>query len=122
VGTTTVSCTATDTAGNTASCSFTVTTFDICIQDDSNVGTVILINSLTGSYRFCCNGSVFTGTGKIKKKASVVTLEHNTLTRRVYCKVDRSTFTGTGWIQQPPGNNLCIITDRDIRDNSCICQ
>jgi CSLREA domain-containing protein len=122
VGTTTVSCTATDASGNTSSCSFTVSTFDICIQDDGNPTTVILINSLTGHYRFCCNGSVFTGVGTIKKKGTVTTLEHNPANRRVSARVDKSSFTGTGYIQQPPGSNLCTIQDRDTRDNTCICQ
>jgi hypothetical protein len=122
LGVTTVTCTATDAVGNTATCSFPVSVFDVCLQDDSNPATVILLNSATGAYRFCCNGTVYTGTGVVKKKAGVVTLEHTTLTRKVYAKVDRTTFAGTGWIQQPPGSNLCSITDRDIRNNTCNCQ
>jgi uncharacterized repeat protein (TIGR01451 family) len=122
LGVTTVTCTATDASGNTATCSFTVSVFDICIQDDANAGTVILINSATGAYRFCCNGSVFTGVGTIKKKASVTTLEHNPANRRVSVRLDKSTFTGTAFIQQPPGTNLCSINDRDVRDNTCQCQ
>ena len=54
-GVTTVTSTASDTAGNTASCSFTVRTFDIALQDDSKPGTIMLWNSITGAYRFCCN-------------------------------------------------------------------
>jgi hypothetical protein len=122
LGVTTVTCTATDAVGNTATCSFPVSVFDVCIQDDSNAATVILLNSVTGAYRFCCKGTVYTGTGVVNKKGSVVTLEHTTLTRKVYAKVDRTTFAGTGWIQQPPGSNLCSITDRDIRNNTCNCQ
>jgi hypothetical protein len=121
-GVTTVSCTATDNSGNQSSCSFTVTTFDLCIQDDANPSAVILINSLTGAYRFCCNGQSYTGVGTITKKGLVTTLEHNVPNRRVYAKVDKSTNLGTGNIQQPPGSNLCTITDRDIRNNSCNCQ
>jgi hypothetical protein len=122
LGVTTVTCTATDGSGNTATCSFTVSVFDVCIQDDSNPGTVILLNSTTGAYRFCCNGSTYTGTGIVTKKGNVVTLDHTMATRKVYAKVDRGTYTGTGWIQQPPGTNLCSITDRDIRNNTCNCQ
>jgi hypothetical protein len=121
VGTTTVTCTATDASVNTASCSFTVNVFDICIQDDSNAATVLLLNSVTGEYRFCCNGQAFTGTGTITKKGNLVVLEHNMITRRVYAKVDRGALTATGWIQQPPGTNLCSIADRDIRNDSCSC-
>jgi hypothetical protein len=83
---------------------------------------VILINSLTGQYRFCCNGSVFTGVGKIKKKGTVTTLEHNPANRRVSARIETSSHTGTAFIQQPPGANLCTIQDRDIRNNNCICQ
>jgi hypothetical protein len=36
VGTTTVTCTATDASGNTATCSFTIDVFDTLLQDDSN--------------------------------------------------------------------------------------
>src|SRR5439155_14216247 len=48
VGTTTVTCTATDASGNTATCSFTVTAFSGCLQDDSNPATVVLFNAQTG--------------------------------------------------------------------------
>jgi hypothetical protein len=122
LGVTTVNCTATDAVGNTATCSFTVSVFDVCIQDDSNPGTVILLNTATGAYRFCCNGTTYTGTGVVVKKGNVVTLDHTIATRKVYAKVDRGTYTGTAWLQQPPGTNLCSITDRDIRNNTCNCQ
>ena len=123
LGTTTVSCTATDAVSNTASCSFTVTVYDVCLQDDSNPATVILFNSTTGVYRFCCSGTTFTGTGIVKKKGNTVTLEDNSQsTYRVYAKVDKGLNNGTGWVQQPIGVNLCSITDRDVRNNSCICQ
>jgi len=56
-----VTCTATDTSNNTATCSFTVTVFNVCLQDDSNPSLVFLGNTVTGAYRFCCGGTVFTG-------------------------------------------------------------
>jgi hypothetical protein len=77
---------------------------------------------LTGGYRFCCGGTTFTGIGAITKKGNTVILEHNRVNGRVYAKVDKSTFAGTGWMQQPIGVNLCTIADRDTRNNSCICQ
>src|SRR6185503_15267317 len=76
-GVTTVTCTATDTSGNTATCSFTVTGFDTALQDDSNPATILLWNSITGSYRFCCNGITFTGVGKSRVQGCVYTLDHN---------------------------------------------
>src|SRR6185436_13662216 len=74
VGTTTVTCTATDTSGNTATCSFTLTVFSGCLQDDSNPANVVLFNAATGEYRFCCNGTVFSGVGTVLAKGCVVTI------------------------------------------------
>jgi uncharacterized repeat protein (TIGR01451 family) len=95
--------------------------FDVCLQDDSNSATVFLGNSTTGDYRFCCGGAVFTGRARVVRKGSTVTFEHNTSDRRVLAKADRSVFRGTASLQSPPGSLRCTITDRDIRNNSCLC-
>jgi hypothetical protein len=122
LGVTTVNCTATDASGNTAQCSFTVTVFDICLQDDSNATTAILINSATGDYRFCCGGTVFTGRGDVRIKGQVYTLEHNASDRRVRASVDTGQGKGNASIQSPPGSIRCTITDRNTRGNSCPCR
>ena len=122
VGTTTVSCTATDGVGLMASCSFTVSVFNGCLQDDSNPGTVILINTLTGDYRFCCSGSVFTGKGTVVQQGNTYTLTHNAADRKVLARIDGSANSGTASIQSPPGTTRCTITDRNITNNSCQCQ
>jgi hypothetical protein len=119
VGTTTVSCTATDTSGNTASCSFTVSLFDACLQDDSSPTTAIVFNTRTGDYRFCCSGSVFTGKGSVVKQGNFWTLTHNSADRRVLAKVDSNANNGTASLQTPPGTVRCSILDRDIRNNTC---
>jgi uncharacterized delta-60 repeat protein len=121
LGTATVTCTATDTSGNTATCSFTVTTFDVCLQDDATPATVLLFNSQTGDYRFCCGGTVFTGRGKVRVQGCTISLEHITTDRRVQATVDKATFRGTASLQTPPGVIRCTISDRDIRNNSCKC-
>jgi uncharacterized delta-60 repeat protein len=122
VGATTVTCTATDLAGNTATCSFTVSVFNACLQDDSNATTVVLFNIFTGDYRFCCNGSVFTGTGSVSKKGTIYTLTHNPADRRVLLSVDGSASRGNASLQSPPGTQRCTITDRHLTNNSCQCQ
>lgn len=122
VGTTTVACTATDGAGNTASCNFAVTVFDACLQDDNTPGTVLLFNSFTGDYRFCYNGTTLTGKGTVSKLGCSYTLEHNTADRRVLGKIDKALFRGNGSLQVPSGTFRCSLTDRDTRNNSCICQ
>ncbi|HJQ26797.1 MAG TPA: HYR domain-containing protein [Blastocatellia bacterium] len=121
-GTTTVNCTATDTSGNTASCSFRVSSFDLCLQDDANPTTVVLVNTSTGDYRFCCNGTTFTGRGKLTVRGSIYTLEHSTTDRRVLVTDDESQHRGTASLQVPPGTTRCTITDRDTRNNTCQCQ
>jgi uncharacterized delta-60 repeat protein len=122
VGTTTVSCTATDASNNTATCAFTVTVFNVCIQDDSNSSTVFLANATTGAYRFCCGGTTFTGLAQVTRRGNVATFTDNTSGRRVQASDDESVFKGTASIQSPPGTIKCTITDRDTRNNSCICQ
>jgi hypothetical protein len=122
LGMTTVTCTATDSSGNTASCSFKVSVFDICVQDDGNPLTVVLVNSLTGDYRFCCNGTAFTGKGKVTIRGSVYTLEHNATDRRVLVTDDESSHRGNASLQVPVGTTRCTISDRDTRNNTCLCQ
>jgi hypothetical protein len=92
------------------------------MQDDSNPNTVLLLNSNTGDYRFCCNGTTYTGRGKVTRQGCIITLEHNMIDRRVLGSSDKGSFRGSGSIQSPPGVLRCTITDRDIRNNSCNCQ
>ena len=121
VGTTTVTCTATDASGNTATCSFTVSVFNGCLQDDSNPSIVVLFNTTTGEYRFCCGGTIFTGTASVIARGCTFTLQHNTFDRRVLIGVDYAVGTGKASLQNPPGTTKCTIADRDITNNTCAC-
>ena len=122
VGVTTVTCTATDASGNTATCSFTVTTFDVALQDDSNPSNILLWNSTTGQYRFCCNGTTYTGVGKATIQGCVFTLQHNPADRRVLGRVDKAVHAGSASIQAPAGTTRCTITDRNTLNNTLMCQ
>jgi hypothetical protein len=124
VGVTTVTCTATDASGNTATCSFTITTFDTALQDDSDPSIILLWNSLTGAYRFCCNGITFTGIGKSTIQGCVFTLQHNPADRRVLGRVDKAVHAGTASLQFPPGTTRCTITDRNTLNDTLLpaCQ
>jgi hypothetical protein len=121
VGTTTVTCTATDTSGNTAACSFTVTVFSGCLQDDSNAANVVLFNATTGEYRLYCGGTVFTGVGTVLVKGCVVTIQHYPADRRVQIRFDGGVGAGTASLQSPPGSIRCTITDRNTKNNTCAC-
>jgi hypothetical protein len=123
-GTTTVTCIATDGSGNTASCSFTVTTFDTALQDDSDPSIILLWNSTTGAYRFCCGGVTYTGVGKPSRQGCVYTLDGNAPDRRILGRVDKAVHAGTASIQVPPGTTRCTITDRNTLNdtNLTACQ
>jgi hypothetical protein len=121
LGVTTVSCTATDQSGNAASCRFTVTVFNGCLQDDGQATTVLLINTQTGDYRFCCQGLVVSGKGTIVKHGNTWTLSHTAADRRVRATLDGSGNRGTGSLQMPPGTTQCLLTDRKLSNNACNC-
>lgn len=119
-GVTTVTCTATDTAGNSSGCSFTVTVFDLCLQDDTTPGSTLLWNSQTGDYRYCCAGVSYAGRGASTRKGGVYTLSQMSGAQRVTASVDSSANRGTATLQVGSANG-CPITDRDIRNNTCQC-
>src|SRR5262249_36967091 len=109
VGTTTVTCTATDASGNTAACTFAVTVFTGCLQDDSNPANVVLFNAATGEYRFCCGGTVLSGMGTVLMKGCTVTIQHNPTDRRVLIRFDGGASVGSASLQSPPGTIRCTI-------------
>ena len=124
VGTTTVTCTATDASGNTATCSFTVTAFNVCLEDDNNPGNRLLINTFTGQYQFFCANTPtpFVGTGKIEGNrpgSCLFGLTHNTAVVRVRANWSTNTKSGDASIQSPPGTERCGIQDRDLSNNAC---
>jgi hypothetical protein len=121
VGTSAVTCTATDAAGNTAYCSFAITVFDLRLQDDTNPATVLLFNSRTGQYRLCANGTSYTGTGVVSKRGCTITLTHTATDRRLQASIDTLMVRGNAALQTPAGLMMCSITDRDIRNDSAIC-
>jgi subtilisin-like proprotein convertase family protein len=122
VGVTTVTCTATDASGNTATCSFTVQAFDGRLQDNSaGCAKTVVFDTISGAYSFCCNGTVLTGVATVKKKGLTFTLEHNALDRKVLIKLDAATGKGTATAQILPGGAVCTITDSTTANDSCTC-
>ncbi|HXU38061.1 MAG TPA: HYR domain-containing protein [Blastocatellia bacterium] len=126
IGTTTVTCTATDTSGNTASCTFTITGFSFCLQDDVNPGNVVLIDAVSGAYRFCCGGVlVATGKGTITTRGCIGSIDDTKGARRVHIQWDTSANgagAGTAIIQVSPNKTVCQITDMKMTDNNCSCS
>ena len=127
VGTTTVTCTATDASGNTATCSFTVTTFSACLVDESNPGNVVLFNAMTGDYRFCCSGVlVASGRGVLTVRGCIGTIDERKGTRNVHIEWDTSANgrgKGTAALFLNGSNNpKCTITDQSMVGDVCTCS
>jgi subtilisin-like proprotein convertase family protein len=117
IGASTVTCTATDTAGNTATCSFAVTVFNFAIADGTNPTAQLLVDA-SGNYVFCCGSTTICGTGKVTRKGNVLTIEHNTSTFRVLIKIDISSGRADATLKTPPGQVLCQIIDRAMNDTA----
>ena len=122
-GSTTVTCTATDASGNTASCSFNVTVFDARLQDDSDPSRVVLWNTTTGEYIFCCAGTSFTGVGKAFSSGDNFTFEHNAADRRVRGSLSAGSNPprGNASLKFNAGTIFCTIVDRDTRNDTGVC-
>ena len=122
MGTSNVTCRATDTSNNTATCSFNVTLFSACLVDNTSSGSVVLFNASTGDYRFCCNGVVTaSGRGTLTVSGCNVTIHHVKGDRTVDISV---TGTGSGSgasIQKPGPVVICQINDTTMTGNVCIC-
>jgi HYR domain len=120
-GITTVTCTATLGSGDTDTCSFTVSVFNACLQDDARPGNVVLFSTTTGDYRFCCgSGAKLSGKGNIIQQGCVFTLQHNAADRNIFAKIDFSARRGNASLQRSAGAG-CTISDTNNRDNTCNC-
>jgi len=124
IGIVTVNCTATDASGNTASCTFNVFTFDVALEDGSDPSIILLWNSITGQYRFCCRGTTYVGIGKATVQGCVYTLQHTPNDRKVLGRADKAVHAGSASIQTPPGTTRCTITDQNTLNNPLVpaCQ
>ncbi|HJQ23958.1 MAG TPA: HYR domain-containing protein, partial [Blastocatellia bacterium] len=121
VGTTSVSCTATDASGNTASCSFAVKVWTACLQDESNPGNVCQFDGQTGEYQFCCNGVVVaSGVGTANVRGCVVQIDHIKGNRKVSIRADLSVKRGTATVIIA-NQTTCGITDQNMANNNCQC-
>lgn len=125
LGVTTVTCTASDMAGNTASCSFKVTVWDVCIEDDGGGGS-LFFNSFTGDYLFTrCGPGGFTmvGRGRISRIGCLTRLEDDT--RVVAAEIDRCPIApanrGAARIKRTIPGTTFVLNDSNILNNSGGC-
>lgn len=123
-GITTVSCLATDAAGNQANCSFIVTIYDVSLQDDAS-GDTLLFNSITGDYTFYrCGSSGFTlsGRGTITRQGCLVKLGGDP---KVSATLDSCPIApankGSATIKPNPIGGWIYITDSNTTNNTRPC-
>lgn len=126
VGSTTVNCTATDGAGNVATCSFQLNVFSLCMVDDTNPGNVVFMNAITGDYRYCCNGKIAaSGRGTVANNGCAFSIDHVKGDRRVYMQGETISNGGAGsgaaFIETSVGKS-CRISDRALVGNECNCN
>jgi hypothetical protein len=127
VGTTSVTCTATDASGNTASCSFTVTVFTACLADENTPTNVVLFSAQTGDYRFCCNGQLLaSGRGTLTLRGCIGTIDELKGTRKVHIEFDFAAANGAGkgtaaLFINGSSTPACNITDQNMANDACVC-
>lgn len=126
MGTTTVTCTATDSSGNTATCTFPVNVYNFCIKDDRNDGNVVFVNTVTGAYLFCQNGvPLASGTGTVLTHGCIFEIDHTKGDRKVHIQGDTSfnenMGTGSAYVKKTNGGFVVEISDLILSNNSCTC-
>lgn len=100
----------------------TISSFDLCIQDESN-GNLLQLNTATGEYRFTnCAGLIVAGTGTLIKRGSLISLQHNVADRRVMASIDTATNKASASVQLFSQGRTFSITDRNITNNTCTCK
>jgi uncharacterized delta-60 repeat protein len=98
------------------------TSFDTCLQDDSN-GNLLQINTTTGDYQFSnCSGFTFSGTGSLMTRGCTLTLQDTRHDRRVVARIDTCQNRATASIQVFTQGMTITISDRNTTNNSCSCN
>lgn len=118
-GTTTVACVATDASGNTASSSFQIVVYTACLQDDSDPSVRILVNTVSGAYRFYAGGSVYTGMGRVTALGCTFTLNDLLPGLRVRATFSTATKSGNAALQLIGTGQIFTVMDRNMADNDC---
>ena len=99
-----------------------VLVFDICLQDESN-GNLLLFNSITGDYQFtnCPGGLTVSGTGSIRTRGCLITLEVTNPDRRLLARTDTCMKIGTATLRLFSPDRVFSILDRNTANNTCTC-
>ena len=93
----------------------------ICLQDESN-GNFMTFDG-TGAYTFtsCASGVTLSGTGVVRVKGLVITLEDVKPDRRITATVDQALRQGKAAAQTYSPARSFTIRDKNIDNNTCTC-
>jgi hypothetical protein len=125
IGTTTVTCTATDHAGNTTSCTFTVTVFNTAMMSN---GDSLQWNSKSGAYLFThcgANGFSLAGIGKTALVNGMLTLTVTNPTCQINAEFNTGQLTGkaTVILKLGPGiSQTFVINQTSPHPTCCVCE
>jgi hypothetical protein len=119
-GVTEVTCRAGE-GSSQATCSFTVTAYDILIQDSANPANSLRLASRgegKGSFQLCCNGQTLTGKGKVKRKRQGCKIIFTFSSASVSISASVKGFPkGSVDVESAAGAVLCSFKDSDVRNN-----
>src|ERR1700738_3189468 len=102
-----------------ATCSFTVSTFSFCLQDETIPGNVVLVNAQTGDFNFCCGGGIIArGRGTLTTQSCIGTIDATKGNRQVHIEWDTAANNakgaGTAYVQKLNNKIICQITDKNM--------
>jgi peptidoglycan hydrolase CwlO-like protein len=121
----------------------TVVVYDICIQDDTNPNQVLLFMSATGDFKFCPGGvsggtataplsstdftggiSVQAGDGLdvVTRNGAITAGDFKFAGGQMSLQIDDVKHNGNATVQTTNPKQSFIITDRDMRNNTCTCK
>jgi hypothetical protein len=96
--------------------------FDLCVQDEASED-ILSLNTVTGDYQLtqCHTGLVVEGKGLLAKKGCSLTLQHNSIDRRIVARIDTCQNKGTATVQLMRQGIFLNIIDRNTTNNTCSC-
>jgi hypothetical protein len=92
-----------------------------CLQDDTT-GSTLVINKITGEFQYSdCDGVSFGGTGRVRAKGCLITLDASLPAGRVTARIDTCADKGTADVHIFSKGRTFTTADIDTTNNSCAC-
>lgn len=112
-----------DFQGDFALARYDGTSFDVCMQDDSN-GNLLRFNSQTGDYQFfdCRKGLTLTGRGSVRLRFCKIDFSASRPDRSITALANPCTKAGSASVKLLPSGRVLTISDSDMTNNSCACR